>query len=81
MSCTIKVHNHTKNGNCSCNTISKNFRDATKSFKLQLQEKYFGQIVKLFWVTSDTNQESSKCLLQTELKSSVKILVTASGFM
>ena len=52
-----------------------------KSFKFQLQEKYFGQIVKLFWVKSETNQESSKCLLQIELKSYVKILVTPNGFM
>ena len=52
-----------------------------KDFNFQLQEKYFGQIVKLFWVTSETNQENSKCLLQIQLKSSKKIPVTPSSFM
>ena len=73
-SCTTEVYNHTKKGTCSCNPISNFFVDATKNFNFQLQEKYFGQIVKLFWVISVTNQESLKCLLQIELKSSVKIL-------
>ena len=57
---------------------------ATLSVKIsnfQLQDKYFVQIVKLFWVTSETNQESSKCLLEIELKSFEKIPVTPSGFM
>ena len=78
-SCTTEIHNHTKNGTCCCNTISKNLCDAIKS--LNFHKKYFGQIVQLFWVTSETNQESSTCLLQIELKLSEKIPVTPSGFM
>ena len=75
------VHNHTKNGTCCCNTTSKNLCDATKSFNFQLQEKYFGQIVKLFWVRSETKQESSECLSQIELKLFEKLPMAPSGFM
>ena len=53
-SCTTEVHNYTKNRTFCCSTINKKFCDATKSFNFQLQEKYFGQVVRLFWVTSKT---------------------------
>ena len=47
----------TKSGTCCSDTISKDFCDVSEeSFNFQLQEKYFSQIVKLFWRTSATNQ-------------------------